>query len=402
MKVQFFARGEAHAQTKKIYCQLVLDNDQRDTPFSLRLTVPKQYWQPEQLGNWVNSEYFLAEKLNSQLKDVMTSFDDIMNLLRLSDEEISYQKVRECFDVSNLSMVQPKKKEFPFLLDIFDEMVETTGRKKKWRENTYKTYNSRRSNLVAFLTEKKLLRIRINEVRYKFFEAFEIWLLDRGDVCRNYANKILGSVKKTLSFAVNSEYLEHMTVGNLDLEYEPPKAPNYLLPADRYKIIAYEGKTYEKIRDISVFLMYTGFSWVDYQSLKQEHFQADGWKKDRSKSSIFSLPPILPQAQKIIDKYGSIDKLPQMHLTDFNKKIKFFGDKIGLTEDTVGFNLSSSVFRDTFCSMMENERCVDHRTLMAMMGHTNPKQIRNYSSLTPARIKHELEKQRGLTELKDL
>lgn len=402
MKVQFFAQGEVSCTTKKVYCQLALDNEQRDTPFSLRITVPAKYWQPECTGQWVKEEYFLSEKINTQLKGVMTSFDDIINLLRLSDKNITYKSVRECFDISNLAMIQSKKKEAPLLLDIYDEMVKETRKQKQWRDRTHETYITRRSNIVAFLTERKLLKIKINEVRYKFFREFETWLIEKG-LCRNYANKILVAAKKTLSYAVNEEYIEYMTVGKLGLTYDAPKPPSYLLPLYRHKIIAYDGAAHEQIRDVAVFLMYTGFSWVDYASLKEQHLvDGVGWKKSRNKSSIFSLPPLLPQAQKIISKYGGVEQLPQMHLDTFNEKIKLLGDEVGVTEELTGFVLSSSVFRDTFCSMMENERCADLRTVMAMMGHTNTKQVRNYSSVTPDRIRHELESQKGLKELEDL
>lgn len=402
MKVQFFARGEASCPTKKVYCQLALDNEQRDTPFSLRITVPAEHWQPDRTGQWVKEEYFLADKINDQLKGVMMAFDDILSLLRLSDEVISYQKARECFDVKSLSMIQPKKKEAALFLDIYDEMVKETRKQKQWQDSTYETYITRRSNIVAFLTEKKLLKIKINEVRYKFFREFEIWLIEKG-FCRNYLNKTLVAAKKALSYAVNEEYIEYMTVGKLGLTYDAPKPPNYLLPLYRHKIIAYDGAAHEQIRDVAVFLMYTGFSWVDYSSLKEQHLvEGVGWKKSRNKSKIFSLPPLLPQAQKIISKYGGVEQLPQMHLDTFNDKIKLLGDEIGVTEEVTGFVLSSSVFRDTFCSMMENERCADLRTVMAMMGHTNTKQVRNYSSVTPDRIRHELESQKGLKELEDL
>lgn len=381
------------SKSLSITCQLSLDGERRDCPFSLRMPVPIEFWKPSQNGNWVDKKFYNAEKYNESLRAITLAFEDILNYLRLTDEEITYKNLRKYFDFSTFSMIAPSKKTYPLLLDMYDEMVENTGRKKQWKKNTYDTYNSRRSNIVLFLKEKGLEKIRINEVRYKFFEALETWLMERGCVCRNYANKILGSVKKTISYAVNAEYLDAMTIGNLDLTYDPPKAPCYLLPYDRDKIISYQGSTYKKLRDISVFLMYTGFSWIDYEQLTEQHCLEAGWKKERHKTGVFSLPPIMDEAMDIIVEYGGVDNLPKMHLTDFNKKLKFFGDKLGIVQETVGFNLTSSVFRDTFCSMMENEYFVDHRTLMAMMGHTNPKQIRNYSSLMPAKIKHELDKQ---------
>ncbi len=399
IKVQFFARNASTADPNdslSIHCQLALDNEKQATPFSLRISVPLMYWQSNRYGNWVKDDYFRAETINSYLKSTVCAFEDIIAYLRMTEEEISYKNLRKYFDTSTFSMITPSKsvKSYPRLLDVFDEMVEITGQKRKWAKNTYKTYESRRVNLVTFLKAKGLETIRVNEVRYKFFESFDVWLMTKGDVCRNYANKILGSVKKALAYAVNADYLENMPIGNLNLEYDAPKPPNYLLPLERVKIKQYQGSMYKRVRDIAVFLMYTGFSYVDYLELSEQHLlEEDGWKKIRHKSKVFALPPLMDPARELIKEYQGVDNLPKMDLTDFNKKLKHFGNYIGVTIETVGFNLTSSVFRDTFCSMMENELYIDHRTLMAMMGHTNPKQLRNYSSLMPRRILHELKKQ---------
>ena len=59
----------------------------------------------------------------------------------------------------------------------------------------------------------------------------------------------------------------------------------------------------------------------------------------------------------------------------------------------IQYALKTSDFRDTFACMMENEYMIEKRTLMYMMGHTNERQLTNYSAVMPARILYELRKQ---------
>ena len=138
--------------------------------------------------------------------------------------------------------------------------------------------------------------------------------------------------------------------------------------------------------------MHTALSYTDYVSLGTEHLVTlpngeQFLKKARNKTKIYSIIPLLPEALAVIGRWGSIEALPRPDLSDLNKALKILGESCG-----VGISLSTSVFRDTFSSMMENEFMLELRVIMVMMGHTNPRQLRNYSLVQPGRILHELRK----------
>jgi integrase len=209
---------------------------------------------------------------------------------------------------------------------------------------------------------------------------------------KNTINKHLTLVNQVLNYAINKGYIKSNPIGQMGLEYDPTKPPQYLVSDDRKRIFDCSMKSLEKERDISVFLMYTGLSHTDYMSLKDKHLfrlPTGEWfiKKERDKSEIYSIIPLLTQAHEIVKKYGSVSRLPRLHLSDFNKALKILGEI-----SQAPFPLSTSVFRETFSSMMENEFMVPDRVIMFMVGHTNPKQLRNYSSVHPARVLHELKK----------
>jgi integrase len=416
LTVQFFLRGADKCthpeQNLSVYCQLSLeDSPKRDVPFSTNHRVPLRHWwnyqnqKPEPNGEWVSDDFYRADNINRNLQKIERTFLDIMEVAHLMHlpEDITYTYLRERYDPSVQKMREVREdKKMPTLAEILNQVIEAKQNKKKKKKltkNTIKTYNSRKNNILLYLKESKQEAIKIDKIRYSFVEAFAEWLSERkndeGDeaFCNNYQNKHITLIRQCLEYAVNRDYLVGMPIGDLGLEYDDSKPPHYLLPLQRLAIEQCNLKILEKTRDVAIFLMYTGFSYVDYKNLKPEHLIGEGFKVQRQKSKEYSLPPLLPQAKAIIEKYGGIEHLPRPDDSDLNKELKFLGAVCGLTAETIGFELSTSDFRETFASMLENEMMFEQRPLMAAMGHKNPKQLRSYSRLMPQRVLYELRKQ---------
>lgn len=411
LDVQFFLRGAKKctnpAQNLTVYCQLGIEGQKRDVQFSTDIRVPFQYWWTSQNkaapnGEWISEDYYKAETLNRHLRKIDQTFLDIMEVLHLMNhsEDITYNMIREQYDPSITAIREQKKAVvMKSLLEVLEEVI-AKKLKRKMTKNTLKSYQTRKNNIIRFLKIKKLEQIKIDKIKYSFIENFDDWMREQVNVegedrfCQNYRNKHITLIRQCLDLAVDKEYLAAMPIGKLNLEYDPPKEPHYLLPEQRQLIFDCKLKKVEVARDIAIFLMYTGFSYIDYKGLKSSHLFEDGFKKARHKTKIFAFPPILPQAQEIINKYGSIENLPRPDDNSFNDSLKYLGAFVGLDTASLGYELSTQDFRDTFCSMMENEYMVETRTLMHMMGHSTMKQIATYSRMMPVRIKHDLEKQK--------
>jgi integrase len=108
------------------------------------------------------------------------------------------------------------------------------------------------------------------------------------------------------------------------------------------------------------------------------------------------MPILLPEAKAIIEKYGSIEKLPRYDASDLNKDLKHLAHCAGIAKD-LQHPLRISDFRETFASMLENEFMLEPRIVQVMIGHTNPRQIQSYSRLMPERILYELDQWRRRT-----
>ena len=412
LNVKFFLRGaDTHTNSAKslsIYCQLDLEGaTNRDVPFAINTHVPLGYWwthlgKNSPNGEWVNSDYYLAENINRNLQHIERTFLNIADLLPLqyAYDDITYKLIRGHYDPekNKIKALQGVKLAKGFF-EVMEEMKDYKIRKKLLKKETLKTYNTRMNNLKEYFKSIKKLDIKISDIKRKVIDDFEFWLLEsrlkdgKERFCRNYRNKHITFIRQVLDFAIDQQYLEYMPIGKLNLAYDQEKPPHYLLPIQRKLIEDCRVSRLEKIKDIAIFLMNTGFSYIDYKNLKSEHLIGEGFKIQRHKTDVFCLPPLLPKAKNIIEKYGGIENLPRPHETDLNKELKYLGEFCGLTEQTIGFDLSTSDFRETFCSMLENELMFGERPLMAAMGHKNPKQLRSYSRMMPQRVLYELKKQ---------
>lgn len=401
VRVTFFLRGKESAPPEKpcaIYATVEVD-DEKCIPFSTKLKIPAKYWmasggdkiKPSTVEHPVSFSYSLAEEINDYLIAIQKAAYQALEVLHENEIPVTAATVR-----SELLNPRPKLVVKKFV-DVINELIAAQSAKRK--PATLLTYRTRNNNIAEFLNEKRLSKLLIHDFRYDHFEAIQIWMIGQLNPdgtrrwCKNNINKHLTLVNKTLNYGVNKGYIRQNPIGELGLEYDETKPPQYLTPKYRQKIQECDLTTLTKERDISVFLYSTGLSYTDYLSLTNHHFhqlESGEWfiKKQRDKSNIFSIIPLLPQAQEIIIKYGGVNTLPRPDISDLNKTLKILGEVCKLP-----YSISTSTFRDTFCSMMENEYMLKSRTVMFMMGHTNERQLRNYSSVMPARLLHELKKE---------
>ncbi len=411
LNVLFYLRGFGKctqpSEELVITCQLMLEDQPRDTAFSLKMRVPKKYWwtylgKDSASGEWVDADYYNADFVNKRLRDTEQTLRNIVDVLPLlyPDQQITYNHIRSHYDPESTKIVKAaEEKAVPTIEAIYLEFLEEKQRRKGIRVSTQKSYRSRINNIYAFFGRSK----RINTIRHKNLDSFEQWMIEQKNelgeprFCRNYRNKHLTLVYDLVAFAVKKDYLQAMPLVALELSYDPDKAPQYLLPEQREALLAVDIPSLKRAQDIAQFLMYTGFSWVDYISLRSEQL-LDGkcWRVQRQKTDVWSMPILLPEAKAIIDKYGSIEKLPRPDDSDLNKDLKHLAHCAGIAKD-LQHPLRISDFRETFASMLENEFMLEPRIVQVMMGHTNPRQIQSYSRLMPERILYELDQWRRRT-----
>ena len=309
MEVQFFLRGKESARNNEqcaIYAQINVEG-KRGTAFSTKLKIPSRHWQPNDVESPVSPTYYRAAEINAKLKEMRTTMADYLTALAVMHDECSPATLKTLWEQGGL---QPKK--IPTFMKVLDELM-TSKRTKGREDSTLTTYKTRKQNIEAFLKENYSIDLLISQVKYRHCEKLELWMntqMQEGKprFCQNNINKHITLIKQVLDYAVNEEYIVNNPIGRLFLDYEKAKPPVYLLPDQRQRLLDCSMKSLEKERDVAVFLYSTGLSYTDYLSLTSEHLLKvpSGElfiKKQRDKSEIYSIIPLLRDAREIITKY---------------------------------------------------------------------------------------------------
>lgn len=160
-----------------------------------------------------------------------------------------------------------------------------------------------------------------------------------------------------------------------------------------------ESKTFgtgrlERVKDIFLFSCYTGYAPVDAAQLDQANIIRDGsgnlWiMARRVKTDIRANVPILPPANKIIEKYnGNQDGLlPSIYNQKMNAYLKEIGDVCGIAK-----KLTWYVARHTFATTVTLGNGVRIENVSAMMGHTNIRQTQHYAKVMDENVMLDMEK----------
>ncbi len=126
------------------------------------------------------------------------------------------------------------------------------------------------------------------------------------------------------------------------------------------------------IKDCFIFCCYTGLAFKEMSNLKKEHIVKghDGmdWiKMKRQKTNKTISVPILPKAQRIIEKYSSDDErvFPRISNARFNGYLKEIADVVRITK-----NLTHHMARRAFASTVLLYNNVPMEIVSELLGHT--------------------------------
>jgi integrase len=159
----------------------------------------------------------------------------------------------------------------------------------------------------------------------------------------------------------------------------------------------------EKIRDVFVFCCFTGLAFIDVKELKPEDFTtgSDGtvWiRKKRQKTKNWSNIPLMPAAQKILDKYkgdaeceinGTL--LPVPSNQKMNAYLKEISELCGLN-----MKLTTHVARHTFATTVTLSNGISMEAVSKMLGHSSLDMTKKYARILDKYIADEMAKIKSL------
>lgn len=232
-------------------------------------------------------------------------------------------------------------------------------------------------------------------VNYNAIEHFDRWLRSGGrkdktifDYHSLLKQFIALAIKKDLFPIQNNPYLKYTL-------RRPKEAKRKFLSMDQINTLRSKDlklARLDRVRDVFLFSVYTGMSYVDIQNLKRADIYTDSvgemWiMRDRVKTENEYKVPLLPQAAAVINKYDGLGKLlPVITNGVTNNYLKEIATLCEIEE-----NLTFHMARHTFATTITLSNNVPIETVSKMLGHSDLKTTQIYAKVVDEKMKKDMD-----------
>lgn len=359
--------------------------------FSTTRMIAPRLWMAEK--EQVKSLDASLKQLNEHLESFKTRLYATYSKFVLSDTELTAEVFKTAFAGKKLD------KGVPTLIELTKEHNVDYERLVgiKYTPGGYKCYKTTLKYLTEFITIKYGRKdIRLEEVNYRFCEAFFAWLTSCKNCRINGANKQMQRVKKLLNFSIRLGYISANPMDTYPLKFKLQE--RVALNESELKALVelfLQRDTLIKVKDIFLFQCYTGLSYSDVARLSKEHLTKgrDGvlWiKMKRTKTNVSFSIPLLEPAIKLLDKYSEnrsqkTTLLPVLSNQKMNENLKLIQELAGVSK-----NLTSHLARHTFATTITLTNGVPIETVSKMLGHTSLKTTQIYAKVVDTKIQEDM------------
>lgn len=389
LKMLFYLKKPKNYQVgpMPIYFRITLDGPPKEMSTTMKC-LP---------ADWDNkTERFLpsapsAISLNEGLEKLENKAKDTYRYLSEMEPEtiITAQRLKD-----RMKGIIVKKKT---LLEVFqehnDQVEALVG--KVFSKGTFQRYNTSYSHTLEFIKQKYgSSDIAISQVNHEFIAAYDFYLRTERECNNNTTVKYIKNFKKIILICLASGYISVNPFLNYKGKIKKVKKDE--LSSEQIECLANKDFKIERlsqVRDVFLFSCYTGLSYIDVYNLRPSDIVTgvDGelWiDKDRQKSGINSLIPLLPCALTLIEKYKS-NKIclnrNRVFPVSSNQKMNAYLKEIGdICEFINPLNYGKS--RHTFATTITLSNNVPIETVSKMMGHTNIRTTQIYARVVEKKI----------------
>lgn len=205
----------------------------------------------------------------------------------------------------------------------------------------------------------------------------------------NSAICYMRKLKTILIYAIREGYTSTNPITFKFHKDKVEKEPLTLEEVRRIRTVKLGSKRIENIRDLFILQCYTGLAFKDMSCFSEKDIKIDKdgkeWiVKERIKTGITALIPILPVVKEILVKYNY--HLPTLTNQKYNSYLKEIQDVCGITK-----TLHSHLARHTCGTLLLNAG-VDMLTVSKVLGHSSTKTTEAvYAKLLPETIMRRVE-----------
>ncbi|MDW3193051.1 MAG: site-specific integrase [Cytophagales bacterium] len=279
-----------------------------------------------------------------------------------------------------------------------------------YSSGTHKNYIATLKHLRTYIARNyKGQVVTLKDLDYDFLSGFESFLKLAVGNSNNGSIKHIQRVKRVINLAIKRGKLTTNPFATFSVKKE--KTNRDFLSADELRaieMVELKKLVLIKVRDIFVFICYTGLSYSDLAELSENELMkgidGDTWISiDRNKTGVATRIPVLPPALVVLNKYQdhpqALSKgtlLPVMSNQKMNKYLKELAEKCGIHKP-----VTCHIGRHTFATTVTLSNDIPIETVSQMLGHTNLKTTQIYAKVIEKKISQDMNKLKGLYSVSD-
>ena len=375
--------------TVMLYARITINGKRAE--FSLGRRVEEQRW--ESRGAKLRGSSIEVSNFNRFL-------DNVKNRLF----EIYDDRLKEKLDISAAivkNIYWGKAGKQYMVLEIFkehnEEIESLLG--KGFTKGTLQRYKAAFKHVSDYIRHKYLRAdMPVKKIDFKFITGLEFYLKSVKRLEHNTTIKYIVNFKKIIRIAYANEWITKDPFFHWKAKWKT-KEKQYLTQPELDALQNQKSfmPRLELVRDIFLFCCYTGLAYSDVKQLQFEHIvigiNGDRWiKMARKKTKAMSSIPLLPTAERIIEKYSQHPHvingkgvLPVLTNQKSNAYLKEIADVCGIRK-----NLTTHLARHTFATTVTLSKGVSIATVSKMLGHRSLKTTQIYAKVLDSKIGYEM------------
>jgi len=256
------------------------------------------------------------ESINALLDQYQAKADDFFNYCRLNNLPLTEKLV-----VEFLAGKEFRKTTNHDFNTAFREFLDVTKTSKA--HATFKNRTTVFQFLSQFQKHTKI-QLTLHDIDPAFFDRLTDYAYNVRKTRTNYFAKITAVLKSFLNWAADRDY--YTGTKHRKFQAQEKNIDVVFLTVGEFQDLSsftFENPKLDRVRDVYCFGCLTGLRFSDLMQLRRDHIKNGYIEKVIQKMKEPAKIPILPQAQKIIDKYRNpVNVLPRISNQKFNDYIK--------------------------------------------------------------------------------
>lgn len=370
-------------------CRITFNKDRKQ--FSTGLFINPIYWQSKL--QTVNTRDVNSDFLNSQIQEILKKIQNIVRVFQLEQEIYTLEDIYQKFRGKEI-----KKREhiLSYYKGYLQSIKKLIGLDIK--ENTFKKFEYVCMHLGNFIKWKYNCNdYLMEELNLQFLDDFSYYLRTVKRQEQVTINKTIQRFRTPIKIAISQGFLDRDPF-LLHKAKKVNKAVVFLTLEELQKFESHNFTQYRLsvIQDLFIFCCYTGLAYNEMSNLQIKNLQIGfdqmSWiQMKREKTQRQISVPILPKAQKVINKYlkeNCETVLPKISNQKFNSYLKEMAEIIGIDK-----KLTHHTARKTFASTVLLYNDVPMEIVSELLGHSKMSITQeHYGKVVQKKVSEEMNK----------